>query len=882
MTRLGTYTLGPLLGEGGMGAVYRAHDATLGRDVAIKVLPSGLAADPDRRARFDREARMLASLNHPHIAAIYGVAEGDGLRGLVLELVEGETLSDRLSRGALPVVDVLRITRQLLDALDAAHERGIVHRDLKPANIKLTPEGQVKVLDFGLAKAVGSVEPPLGPETPTALRDQPTREGVIVGTVAYMSPEQARGRPVDKRADIWALGCVIYEMLSGRRAFTGETLSDVFAAILEREPDWSALPGATPAVIGRLVRRCLQKDPKLRLRDVGDAMAELDAPAPSGGPRRAATRAPWVVAGVSAAIAVAAVGLFVWRSSHPPATGEPTFSRVVRVTNGASLEFGPAISPDSKWVAYLSDAGGRMDVWVKVLSGGIAVNLTRQSGLKLPTRIDIGGLAISPDGATIAFDAGATPDTPSNLFDAWTIAAPLGGIPRKLVERGRVVRWSPDGARIAYVRAGAAAGDALYVARADGTDERQVVPRHGGMHLHWPAWSADGRQIYFTYGPTTSNSEPSEIYRVSAAGGPVEPVVRTARRAAFPAPLPDGLGLLYAANPVTADLALWWQPVDAPTSFARPITNAVGEYRDLAVAHDTGDVVATLANLRERIVRIDMRGAPHEAERAITDGTTGDLDPTVSRQGGRLAFSSSREGSRNIWVAAEDGSDPRPLTSGTAFDEWPVFSPDGRRLAFVSDRGGRRGIWVINADGGAARLVVRAQVLAAVSWSPDSRELVYATPVGDAPGLVVVDVDSGLVTPLPTPSPASAPVWSPKGDLIAYVDARQPSAEQPNSSHVAFVTRQGQAAHPGLADSPNLLNGFLAWSPDARHLVAFVDPGATASAVWLLDVTGAEPARKLRDLQSGTRASGATWSPDGGAIFFGEIERTSDVVLFQH
>ncbi len=288
-----------------MGDVYRARDTLLGRDVAIKILPDVFTADADRRARFEREARLLAALNHPHIGAIYGFEQRDGIHGLVLELVEGQTLAERLRAGPLPVREAITIARQIAEALDAAHEKGIVHRDLKPSNIMITPDGVVKVLDFGLAKA-GVEESARGRPT------DDTRDGLILGTAAYMSPEQARGRRVDKRTDIWAFGCVVWAMLTGRAAFAGDTVSDTIAAILEREPAWDTLPPDTPANVRRLLRRCLEKDPKRRLRDVGDAQLELDDDAPaqvSLSKPRWREAAAWSVAAVCvlAAVAVAAL-----------------------------------------------------------------------------------------------------------------------------------------------------------------------------------------------------------------------------------------------------------------------------------------------------------------------------------------------------------------------------------------------------------------------------------------------------------------------------------------------------------------------------------------------------------------------------------------------
>ena len=280
---LGAYQLQSLLGTGGMGEVYEAHDAKLGRNVAIKILPPAFTSHPDRLARFQREARMLASLSHPNICAIYGIEESNGIRFLILELVEGATLADTLADasnlrgrgGGLSLDRVRGIARQIADGLEVAHDKGIIHRDLKPANIKITPDGVVKVLDFGLAKAVGGGA--ASPDLSNAPQeDGGRREGAVIGTAAYMSPEQARGLPVDKRTDIWAFGCILYEMLTGRVAFAGATASDSIAKILEREPDWSALPTTTPATLRRLLLRCLAKEPRQRLRDIGDVRIEID------------------------------------------------------------------------------------------------------------------------------------------------------------------------------------------------------------------------------------------------------------------------------------------------------------------------------------------------------------------------------------------------------------------------------------------------------------------------------------------------------------------------------------------------------------------------------------------------------------------------------
>ena len=357
---LGAYQVSALLGAGGMGEVYRARDARLGRDVAIKILPAAFMNDSDRLARFEREARVLASLNHPGICGIYGVDDVDGVRLLVLELVEGETLADTLAarresgQSGLTLQEALRIARQIAEALEVAHEKWIIHRDLKPANIKITPDGVVKVLDFGLAKAVsGDGSAPdltLAPESSAG-----GKRGVLMGTAAYMSPEQARGLPVDKRTDIWAFGCVLYEMLTGRIAFAGDTVSDSIARILEREPDWSALPPATPASIRRLLLRCMVKDPKKRLRDIGDVRIEIDAidEAPPGETARACR-----ANGLTSDVASVGRGRRARRlprrghrleSPHrcrrPPSRGSPTSFRPGQMLNGSRGAHIVAMSP---------------------------------------------------------------------------------------------------------------------------------------------------------------------------------------------------------------------------------------------------------------------------------------------------------------------------------------------------------------------------------------------------------------------------------------------------------------------------------------------------------------------------------------------------------
>jgi serine/threonine protein kinase len=873
--RLGAYQVLEIVGEGGMGTVYRARDTKLARDVAIKVLPRSFSSDPKRLARFEREARLLAALNHPHIGAIYGIEDAGGVPALVLEFVQGPTLAERLERGPMPIAEAVATAHQIADALEAAHERGIVHRDLKPGNIKIKPDGTVKVLDFGLAKASAPDTPGQDPLN-TPLTDG-TREGFLLGTASYMSPEQARGQAVDKRTDIWAFGCVLYEMLTGHTAFAGETIPDTIAVILEREPDISKLPAATPPGVRRLLQHCLVKDPKRRLRDIGDTHRDLAeslliAGAPpatgrSGIWRRAREWSLALAVGISAGV----LGMSYIRPL-PDQDRSPLFSRAVRFTATPAHEFGPAISPDGKWIAYLSDSRGSVDVWVKFVAGGEPANLTASTDVEVQVRSAIGGLEISPDGSSIAVQArprGSNQPT----FDTWLIPAPLGGTPRRFVETAGALRWSPDGTRIVYVRPGEARGDAIVIADANGGNPRELVPRRGGWHAHWPAWSANGQFIYFFQTIATWNGEPSEIFRVPTSGGEPQIVVRTTRRALFPLPDARG-GLLYAANSNGVDLDLWWRPSDQKEP--RRLTTGVGEYAEPRMSSDGRRLVTTLIEYRRALVSIPVAFDRPAALRHVTNDFDGDLEPCVSTRTGRMVFTSSRSGSRNLWIADTDASNVRPLTSEAAIEERPAFSPDARQVAFVSDRGSEHGIWLINSEGGTPRRLARTPVLDTLTWSPDGQQIAFAAPAANAPELSIINVGDEAVHKLPTPNGAHSPSWSPHGDVLAYLEPREPGR-----TYLKFVNLRGERVHVTLPDGPALTNGFLAWAPDGKRLAAVGVPGSANASIWIVEPESAQPFRKLIELPAEVRPRGITWTSDGASLVFGRQEALSDLVLFE-
>ena len=445
-TRLGVYEITAPIGEGGMGQVYRATDTRLKRQVAIKILPPSLATDADRLARFQREAEVLASLNHPNIAAIYGLEESGGLTALVMELVEGEDLSQRIAHGPIPLDEALPIARQIAEALEAAHEQGIIHRDLKPANIKVRPDGTVKVLDFGLAKALEPVAAMSvsNSMSPTITTPAMTQAGMILGTAAYMSPEQARGRTVDKRADIWAFGCVLYEMLTGRRAFEGDDVSDTLAAVLRADPDWTALPAKTPTPIRRLLRRCLEKDRKRRLDSAADARLEIDdaltIPAADASPAVAPRRVmPVAIASVLVTAVVVAVAMWVLMRPAPLPARVERFVIPTPADASAISNFGSAVamSPDGSRVVYRTLPRGAADVATD------AVLYLRDRGQLEPTLLrgteGATGPVFSPDGEWIAFQ---------NLKDqTLKRVSVLGGLPQTICRVDGLLRgasWGPD------------------------------------------------------------------------------------------------------------------------------------------------------------------------------------------------------------------------------------------------------------------------------------------------------------------------------------------------------------------------------------------------------------------------------------------------------
>jgi Tol biopolymer transport system component len=805
--RLAHYTIGPKIGSGGMGEVYRARDEMLGRDVAIKFLPSLWLTDPDRRARFDREARLLAALNHPHIAAIYGIADGESARGLVLELVEGSTLGERLQNGRLPLDQAIDFGRQIAVALELAHEKGIVHRDLKPANIKVTPENVVKVLDFGLAKWILDGSPPQSSAVSTG-SDHVTVRGAVLGTPPYMSPEQARGVPVDKRADIWAFGCVLYEMLTGRRAFAGATPFDTIASILRGEPDWRLLPDNTPSSVRRLLERCLQKDPKRRLRDIGEARIELDEELSA---RRPSSRSLVVAAGVAAVGVV--VGSLLWRPA-PIADAAIVLDAPQQLTAGSGWEAEPALAPDGGLIAFTSAVNGNVDVWLMDVKGGNLLRLTDDAASDRSA-------AWMPDGSSLVFvsDRGGRPGI-------WKVSR-LGGLATMLVDNAEDPAVSPDGAQIAFVRRDASTFYRVMVAAvAAPQSARQLTSDNDGLWDHRePAWSPDGSVLAY--------HAARDLWQVSLADSRPRRLTDADAADREPAWSPDGRFVYFSSNR-EGTRALW--RVSVATGAASRLTGGQGPERQPSVARDNSRIVYSTFVDDTNIVVHDLRSGREQA----FGGDRREEMPVFAPDSRRLAFVSDRwMGRYDVWLqqlsGAQAAGEPRRLTDHPGSVAQPAFSPDGRWVAYyrVVDR--QRDIWIVAADGAASvQFTHEPSQDLEPAWSPRGDQLAFISDREHGSQLWTAPVADGKAAGPPrrltsgTPLLGS-PAWSPDGAWIAFVggDADIWIVEASGASPPQRVTRGADVAR-------------VCWNPVTGALWAAGTWGSGASALNVVDVkTGA-------------------------------------------
>ena len=855
--------LGPL-GAGGMGEVYRARDTRLEREVAIKVLPEHFADDEDRLRRFEREAKTLASLNHTNVAGIHGIDQVGDTCFLAMELVPGEDLATRLARGALPLGEALDVCRQIAEGLEAAHEAGVVHRDLKPANVRITPEGNVKILDFGLAKPIHPKAKKQGTTSAETDSFLMTEEGLVLGTPTYMSPEQARGKPVDKRTDVWAFGCVLYECLTGRRPFGGESLTDILAAIIEREPDMTPLAGV-PRHVRALVRRCLTKDPRRRLRDIGEARLALESfdeedPLTEGATAgEGASRSRVALAGWLAAVLVAGLA-GRWLGGGEPEPDE-AWSRFTQLTDQAGAETSPTLSHDGGSFAFSSRVAGSSDIYVQRVGGRNATAVAAD-----PER-DEAWPAFSPDGRLIAYNES---DDDGGI---WVVGA-TGESARRVTEFGFNPAWSPDGEHIAF-----ATEEVLSPYDRNYATTLWSVPVAGGVPVELddgdamqPAWSPSGARIAFWF----QAGGQRDLATIPASGG--EPLVLLEDAALDWSPTwsPDGR-YVYFSSDRGGSMGLWRLAVDEASGRAEGVPEPVmgGLEASLSLPGFSRD--GRMMVFRSETISInpvvipfdpdtEQAGRPRELLRR-----TGILSPhDVSPDGEWLALANMGERQEDLFVMRTDGSELRRLTDDRARDRWPRFSSDGESLSFYSNRSGNYSGYSIHVDGSALSplFVPEFPGVMGVAFEPGGERVLgsyasygnsrvfIASPPWPASRDSVTDLETiqlpaGRLVPL---------VWSPDGRQIAgYLG--DPQGREGGIGVYDLASGVGRQVSSGRAQG----SWGIQWLPDSRRLVFF----SLEDELTVLDTETAERRVVPVELPFPPAKDALAVAPDGTAIYYG-------------
>jgi serine/threonine-protein kinase len=749
-TRLGYLEITALLGKGGMGEVYRARDLKLKREVAIKILPEEFAHDSERVNRFQREAEVLASINHPNIAGIYDLQEASGCRYLVLELVEGETLADRIARGPIPLKDALEIAKQICEALEAAHERGIIHRDLKPANVKITPEGNIKVLDFGLAKAFEA-------KTAADPQDKPTiatGAGLILGTPGYMSPEQAREKEVDKRADIWSFGVILYEILTGQKLFGSESVSDTLAAVLTREPSWDRIPPKTR----RLLQSCLEKDPKHRLRDIADVWKLLDD-GPNL-PQRSETKVVWVLI-VCLIVATVAASWGWWRAML---VRESTLRPLVRldldlgpdVSVGTSIGAAAILSPDETRLVFISaGSGGVPTLFTRLLDQPKATPLPETAGANAPF--------FSPDGEWVAFFSGGKLKK-TRIF---------GGDPIPLCDApaGRGGAWSEDGTIIAALdtRTG------LSRISPDGRVTPLTTLEAGEVTHRWPRALPGGKGVIFTVSTSPNNYGEAGIALVSAATGWKKKILLS-KAGMSPQYIPTG-HLVYAANTTVYAVPFDLDGLEVNGS-PLPVLEGVSADTSYGLAQMDFSRSGTILYRQDPapVGRFTIRWLDRGGEtEMVWPESASYLSPRVAPDGSsRLAVVVTQRSTSDIWIYDWQRGNRTKLNDGSLADSYPVWSPDGQYVFFQS----ANGIFWARADGTEREPLTKSKIVQTpTSFSREGGVLAFfeRNPGGGAL-IKTVNVDYASGRPvagepqtfLETPSSSPYPALSPDGRWLAY------------------------------------------------------------------------------------------------------------------
>jgi Tol biopolymer transport system component len=869
--RLGRFEILGALGSGGMGEVYRARDPQLQRDVAIKVLPAEWSDDPERRRRLENEARAMASLNHPHIVAVHDFGIHEGHPFIVTELLHGETLRNYMNGRPLSPSKATEFAAQIASGLAAGHEFGIVHRDIKPENLFVTRDGLVKILDFGLARPIVQAQ---ADTTTVTITIDGVALGPVGGTAVYMSPEQARGRSVDHRSDIFSFGSVLYEMLAGLPPFRRDTVADTISAILNDEPQDLTVETKTDRALERAVRHCLEKRPEDRFQNARDLIFSLQSvslPLPAvDAPRRPRVTRPLTVVG---AIMIGAIGASLGYVAAGRTTNATTPvvapSTIQRVTELPGLEEFPALSPDGRAVAFTADVDGKRQIFVRLLAGGVPLAITKDP-------VDHSEPRWSPDANSLVY---FSHDEKAEQGAIWAIPA-LGGSPRRLMASTSGADIGPTG-RLTCFRV-VDGKIQLVTAAIDGSDIRVIIPSSAGYH-RFPRWSPDGKWIAFQRGDGVRD----DIFVVDANGGEARPLTNDRSVLSGLTWLPSSEAILFSSSrgttiPYLPSLRLWEVQLDG--SAPRLVSSGDGSYEqpDVHLAS-----LGTAARLRMRfdIWQIPFDGtATDNVERArpLTRQTGQVLTPSASPDGDRIAFLADHGGRANLWVMSSHGGDQRQITFETdpaVAVGVPVWSPNGDSIAFVSSKGRTGfefGVWLVNADGANMRNVVKVGL--GVAWSADGQWLYYSdTSAGSLKKVPLAGGDPVVVRAEPTRNVIGLvgptlyyTVERPLVDGRSEFEIRAASPEDGPSRLVARI--------PASRVAPwQILNPSL--SPDGAWLALPLTDGFTTN-IWALS-TKTEEWRQVTDF--GGRAifiaRRVSWSADGKALVASIGEGDADIVL---
>jgi len=877
---LSHYTILEKIGSGGMGDVYRARDESLGREVALKVLPPAAAADPERRQRFEREARAVASLQHPNIVTIHSVEEAEGVSFLTMELVRGRTLGEIIPAAGLPLTRVFEIGVPLADAVHAAHERAVIHRDLKPGNVMIDEAGRVKVLDFGLAKlAVPSAD---ATDVQTVAAGSATGEGRILGTVAYMSPEQAEGKELDRRSDIFSLGVVLYEAATGKRPFQGDTPISTMSAILRDNPPSVTSLKPLPRHLGRVIHRCLEKNPDKRFQTARDVANELEglkrevesgevesvssvsgigmAPAVPPRPRRRA----WIA--VTAAVAaVAAVAVFVTVSRRVPTTPvSPAALRVRPLTGAVGVEYVGSWSPDGSFFTYSHSANGPLDIFIQSTAGGDPVRLVESPW-------DDWMPAWSPDNRWIAF--GSNRDGRTAIY----LVPPLGGALRHLTDLGfdplrdgmppfGPLPWSPDGERIVFARMQEGETSLWTVDLASGQETRLTRPVDAVDGL--AVWSFDGRNIAFL---RVTLGKPS-LWIVPAGGGEERRVFQGEdEQIGSVGWSPDSRSIVFISDRESGTSNLW--SVDVGSGALRQITSGTTAIDGQCVGRDGRILVNDFSHQTDLYLQPVDGG---EAQR-LTFHTRSNFDAHVSPRGDRIAYESDRTGNAEIWVLDLASGKELQLTEQEGFDGAPCWSPDGKTIAFQSARSGAARVWAVDAVGGAARQLIDRDDASMPRWSPDGSKIAFLSMTDGVQSLWLADPDGSR------PSSVTANV----SDFVWYRDGRHVIYTPANTGNTQIRALDLETGRDELIhDEPHV---ELAVAPDGRGITYCAARSHFNMNLRLLRLEEGDDGlpRAIGDPVALTAGDGqwhvhnGDWLPDGTTVVYTRDTDTANVFLIE-